>query len=90
MASAFASAGGSKEGHLDIPQLRLAMVMVLGRAVRENEAEFHLRALREKKAPRQGHKKQTEEQLDANKVKRCRPETTTVEYKFSLTFRKGK
>ncbi len=65
VASAFASVGGSPEGPLDIHQLRLAMIMVLGRAVRESEAEFHLRALRESKA----HGKHVEEQLDETKVK---------------------
>lgn len=52
-ASAFASAKGATEGHLDIPALRIAMVMVLGRAVGEEEAESRLNALRERTFPRQ-------------------------------------
>lgn len=67
-ASAFASVGGSPEGPLDIHELRLAMIMVLGRAVRESEAEFHLRALRERKTPRKAHEKHVVEQLDETKV----------------------
>ncbi|CAM9405657.1 unnamed protein product [Ectocarpus sp. 4 AP-2014] len=52
-ASAFASAKGATEGYLDIPALRRAMVMVLGRAVGEEEAESRLNALRERTFPRQ-------------------------------------
>ncbi|CAM9091877.1 unnamed protein product [Ectocarpus fasciculatus] len=52
-ASAFGSAKGATEGHLDIPALRIAMVMVLGRAVGEEEAESRLNALRERTFPRQ-------------------------------------
>lgn len=51
--SAFGSAGGAKEGHLDIPALRVAMVMVLGRAVKESEAEHHLHGLRKRTFPQQ-------------------------------------
>ncbi|CAN0456211.1 unnamed protein product, partial [Ectocarpus sp. 12 AP-2014] len=52
-ASAFASAKGATEGHLDIPALRISMVMVLGRAVGEEEAKSRLNALRERTFPRQ-------------------------------------
>jgi len=53
------------------------MIMVLGRAVRESEAEFHLRTLRGRKAPRKPLGKHVEERLDDTKVKvKCsRPET---------------
>ncbi|CAM9212421.1 unnamed protein product, partial [Laminaria digitata] len=52
-ASAYASAGGETRGHLDIAALRLAMVTVLGRAVRESEAESRLLAVRKRTFPRQ-------------------------------------
>lgn len=45
-ASAYASAGGQSKEYLDLPALRIAMVMVLGRSVREKEAESRLFALR--------------------------------------------
>lgn len=67
-ASAFASAGGSAESQLDIPALRLAMLMVLGRAVKESEAESCLRALQEKSLPRQPQGRQIAGQTDAVKV----------------------
>lgn len=52
-ASAYASAGGETRGHLDIAALRLAMVTVLGRAVRESEAESRLLSVRKRTFPRQ-------------------------------------
>eukprot|EP00752_Nemacystus_decipiens_P011329 g10067.t1 len=67
-ASAFASAGGSPEGYLKIRQLRIAMIMVLGRAVKESEAESRLHALRERRLPRQTQGKYVKEQPDPAKV----------------------
>ncbi|CAN0080547.1 unnamed protein product, partial [Scytosiphon promiscuus] len=51
--SAFASAGGGKEGHLDIPALRVAMVTVLGKAIKDSEAERYLNGLRKRTFPQQ-------------------------------------
>lgn len=76
-ASAFASAGGSPEGNLEIRELRIAMIMVLGRAVKESEAESRLHAVREKRLPRQTQQGQRriKEQPDLMKVQSSRRET---------------
>lgn len=85
-ASAFASAGGSAESQLNIPALRLAMVMVLGRAVKESEAESRLHALGERKVPRQPQGRQIEVQADTAKVECSGKTTRDVEVKLRYLF----
>lgn len=51
--SAFASAGGNSKGYLNISALRVAMIMVLGRAVKESEAESLLLAIEKRSFPGQ-------------------------------------
>eukprot|EP00903_Cladosiphon_okamuranus_P016097 g14858.t2 len=67
-AAAFASAGGSPEGCLEIRELRVAMITVLGRAVKESEAESRLHALREKRLPRKTQGRHVKQQSDAMKA----------------------